>query len=217
MNTVYFDSIYSTMDGLILDLIDLDESEPFVWTDHVIGTNCAGIVSTIKAMASTCSTCEQVVYYSLKVWRGKKVCIECWKHEKEVVSVELHSFLAEQYAKGCEFCGRKKIKNERFHFDHKNMFEKNYNVGCMIEHGCSKEELIAEIDKCQLLCISCHSIVTKFEFRYGFIHKKRKFNIFLKKKTEAEVAEYRQRLAEEYNAVIVPLYATIRSIVKGEL
>jgi hypothetical protein len=97
------------------------------------------------------------------------------------------------------------------------MFAKNYNVGYMIENGCSKADLVAEIDKCQLLCISCHSIVTKMEHRYGFMIKKRKFNKILKKKLTAKVEEYRKSLAEEYDSVMIPLYDTIRKIVRGEL
>jgi hypothetical protein len=205
------------MDSLILDLIDVDESEPFVWTDHVIGPNSPCIVSTIKAMASTCLKCKKVVYYSLKVWNSKQVCVECWKYEQEVVSEHLHSFLKEQYTKGCEFCGVKKVSTERFHFDHKNMFTKNYNVGYMIENGCSKADLVAEIDKCQLLCISCHAIVTKMEHRYGFMIKKRKFNKILQKKLTSKVEDYRKSLAEEYDSVMIPLYDTIRKIVRGEL
>ena len=208
------------MDGLILDLIDVNESEPFVWTDHIVSAPTEqklDVVAFIKGMASTCSICEQVVYYPLKVWESKKVCVECWKHKKEAVSAELQSFLTQQYAKGCEFCGRKKISDERFHFDHKNMFTKNYNVGYMIENGCSKSELVAEIDTCQLLCISCHAIVTKMEYRYGFMTKKRKFNKILKKKSTAQVEDYRKSLAEEYDSIMIPLYDTIRKIVKREI
>ena len=205
------------MDSLILDLTDVDDSEPFIWTDHVIGPTSPSIVSAIKAMGSTCSKCEKIVYYSLKVWNSKQVCMECWKYEQEVVSEHLHSFLNEQYTKGCEFCGVKKVSTERFHFDHKNMFAKNYSVGYMIENGCSKADLVAEIDKCQLLCISCHAIVTKMEHRYGFMIKKRKFNKILKKKLTAKVENYRKSLAEEYDSVMIPLYDTIRKIVRGEL
>lgn len=208
------------MDDLILDLTDVDESLPFVWSDHIVPAPTEPIldvVAFIKGMGSTCSKCEKVIYYSLKVWNSKNVCVECWKYEQEFVSAHLQTFLNEQYAKGCEFCDRKKISDERFHFDHKNMFEKNYNVGWMIENGCSKADLVAEIDKCQLLCISCHAIVTKMEHRYGFMIKKRKFNKILKKKSIAGVEDYRKCLAEEYDSVMIPLYDTIRKIVKGEI
>jgi hypothetical protein len=205
------------MDGLILDLTDVDESEPFVWTDHIVSAPTEptlDVVAFIKGMASKCPKCDLTVYYSIE---HHKMCTDCWKAEKKENEAELQAFLDEQYKKSCEFCERKKVSDERFHFDHKNMFEKNNTVGNMIEHGCSKEELVAEIEKCQLLCYSCHSIVTKMEWLHGFMRKKRKCTMYNRKGTSPETEAIRKSLVEEYDSVMIPVYGLIRKIVKGEL
>jgi hypothetical protein len=165
-------------------------------------------------MASTCSECDRTVYYSIE---RNKICTDCWKADQKEKFAELRAFLDEQYKKRCEFCGRKKVGDERFHFDHKNMFTKKYNVGYMIENGCSKADLVAEIEKCQLLCYSCHSIVTKMEWLHGFMQKKRKCIMYTRNGPSPETDAIRQSLAEEYDSVMIPLYGTIRKIVRGEL
>lgn len=203
------------MDSLILDLTDVDDSEPFVWTDHIVpAEQKLDDVAFIKSLASSCPACNRTVYYSIE---RHNMCSECWKAANDAKFAELRAFLNEQYKKSCEFCGRKKIGDERFHFDHKNMFEKNNTVGYMIERGCSKEELLAEIDKCQLLCYSCHSIVTKMEWLHGFMQKKRACTMYNRGGSSPETEAKRKSLAEEYDSVMIPLYDTIRKIVRGEL
>jgi len=205
------------MDGLILDLTDVDESVPFVWSDHIVPAPTEPImddVAFIKSLASKCPKCDLTVYYSIE---RHNMCTDCWKAEKQGNVSELHEFLNEQYKKSCEFCGKKKVGDDRFHFDHKNMFEKKNTVGFMIERGCSKEELVAEIEKCQLLCYSCHSIVTKMEWMHGFMQKKRKCTMYNRGGSSPETEAIRKSLVEEYDSVMIPVYGLIRQIVKGEI
>ena len=114
-------------------------------------------------------------------------------------------WLEELYKNPCSFCG---IKQNRMHFDHINMFEKGDSVSTMSYRGCSKEEIMAEMNKCQLLCITCHDKVTSMERKYGFMRKKRLFNKKLRRGCDVE--ELRMKLKTEYMACMEGVYGDLR-------
>jgi len=114
-------------------------------------------------------------------------------------------WLEELYKNPCSFCG---IKQKRMHFDHINMFEKGDSVSTMSYRGCSKEEIMAELNKCQLLCLTCHDKVTSMERKYGFMRRKRLFNKILR--TGCNVEEMRITLQTEYMARMEGVYGDLR-------
>ena len=98
---------------------------------------------------------------------GEFVLEDLIVEESSVCPYEVSPFpewLEDLYKNPCSFCG---ANDRRMHFDHINMFEKRDSISTMIYTGCSKEEIIAEINKCQLLCIHCHNKVTFMERKYG--------------------------------------------------
>jgi len=119
-------------------------------------------------------------------------------------------WLCELYNNPCAFCGKKRIK---MHFDHINMFEKTDCISTMHYKGYSKEEIIAEIDKCQLLCIHCHKKVTRTEIKHGFFKKKRIFNKILRK--GGDISELRTKLIAEYSEIMGVVYGELRGTGKG--
>ena len=60
----------------------------------------------------------------------------------------------------------------------------------MVNEGLNIEEIYSEIDKCQILCLSCHHIVTDIEHRLGFTRIKQTLTRNL---NQCEITE------EEYN------------------
>ena len=96
--------------------------------------------------------------------------------------------------KPCRFCGRVEVKKN---FDHVNMFHKSGSVGIMVMRGCVESDLLKEIDKCQILCVDCHRIVTAYERRCRFTQRK---------------GDLRRRgyqmdiIAAEYDAIMTPFY-----------
>jgi hypothetical protein len=114
-------------------------------------------------------------------------------------------WVEELYNNPCSFCG---AKYKIMHFDHINMFEKSDCVSSMVYRGCSKEDIMAEINKCQLLCVPCHEKVTYMERKYGFIVKKRLFNTL--SRTGCDVEALRESLKSEYMAKMEGVYGELR-------
>ena len=153
-----------------------------------------------------CHNCRRSIFSDPKVWKETVLCENCHKRVRmREVPRELTEYIRNVYRRGCSFCD---IKDGRFHLDHINMFSKIKSVYELRNDGAPAEVIIAEIDKCQLLCVNCHGLVTKFELKRGFIKQKR----ILNKKIAAgeNVTDLRGRLYAEYEAVMTKMYPLIR-------
>lgn len=73
------------------------------------------------------------------------------KHEKE--RAELRQFIIEAKAVPCADCGQQ-YPSYVMDFDH--LRDKSFNVGNAAGRGWSKIKLIAEIEKCEVVCSNCH-------------------------------------------------------------
>lgn len=130
------------------------------------------IETYITDLKVVCSTCSGTFYNSLKEWRGILECEYCHRLHREEIDqtwIEIDRYLIEKNMDKCGFCSR--VRNSTiggFHFDHINMFEKNDNICSMVSRGAKLEEIIGEINKCQLICISCHNIITSIERNLGY-------------------------------------------------
>ncbi len=165
---------------------------------------------------TSCQECEKQVcmvqWNTIHTWKEKKICDTCYSHhaaEREQMWKQI-----DQYRKiECAFCLTiKKYKDERYHFDHINMFDKEIGIYSMVTDGMNMEDIHKEIDKCQVLCISCHHMVTSIERKTGFMDLKRDYTAAYLKQPENE--ELNRLLKENYHKVMTPIYVEMRQILK---
>lgn len=107
------------------------------------------------------------------------------------------------YSGPCAFCGQAGA-----HYDHINMFDKRDDVSRMILQGCPREEVEAEIAKCQFLCRPCHAKVTLAEQKKGFIVAKRRINQLAR--NGVDVSPEIERLRGEYAVEMAAVYAGLK-------
>lgn len=144
-----------------------------------------------------CLYCDNKVYL-------QKQCLDCRINTRRNNMKEMRAYLIHKGINGCAFCNRPHTESMRgFHFDHLNIYNKADNVGFMIQRHIDMTKVFEEIDKCQLLCVPCHAIITKIETRNGFIRDKKKKN---KGKLETSLEE----LAAEYDRIMIPVYDELR-------
>lgn len=102
------------------------------------------------------------------IWKGNTICDTCWANYSNVRKILWEKI--KLYKKiQCAIC--KSVQNfieERYHYDHLNMFNKDKSICSMVHEGVDIEDIYLEIDKCQILCLSCHHIVTDIENKLGF-------------------------------------------------
>lgn len=84
----------------------------------------------------------------------------------------------------------------------------------MVRTGVIITDIYDEIDKCQLLCISCHKIVTKIEHLCGFIRFKRQL---VKEYNDSTDVSKKVSLISEYSNIYNKFMSKIYETLKDKL
>lgn len=167
-----------------------------------------------EVMASVeyqCDTCK-VIEYSLPFqWNMKNYCESCYT-EQFGEEVRLRWEQIQQYSQktgktGCNLCKKEAAFNSslaiRFNYDHIDMFDKGGSVCEIVRTGKPLEEAYQEIDRSQMLCVSCHKLVTKVEHVCGFIRLKKQIAKDMEE-TDEKAEENQKKMEEqtkEYSAI----------------
>jgi hypothetical protein len=147
-----------------------------------------------------CIDCDWMILYNDR-------CSTCRKVYINAKSKRIMEYINSKGMTKCNFCGTPRGDDcTGFHFDHLNMFLKTGTVGQMIGNDTDDHIIMEEIDKCQLLCVSCHLLVTKIELKYGFTQSKIKLG-----KGIGDLEE----LIKEYDTVMMPIYEVIKGKFRG--
>jgi hypothetical protein len=163
---------------------------------------------------SICVECSTVLYSvtkaSIKTWHGKPICDICWighKNERE----QLWSLAREYKELKCNICEDRRVDTS-YHYDHLSMFNKDSSIYELINNGDNIITIYTEIDKCQILCVRCHSIVTSIEHKSGFTRLKsnltRDFNNGVI--SELELIELTNRYDNIYCQYMSKIYSNLK-------
>jgi hypothetical protein len=144
-----------------------------------------------------CEDCKLEVVGAYEMMYGRRLCGLCRAFHDNTLTLKTYDYIMSVMKKPCRFCCCIDIQKN---FDHVNMFEKTGTVGQMIKCGKPEDEILKEIEKCQVLCVYCHRIVTAYERRYGFMEKK----TALRRIHGSSMA--RSLLAVEYDTVMTEFY-----------
>jgi hypothetical protein len=169
-------------------------------------------VDEILGCLKECEECKCKIY-TYKIWKGKKLCISCHQPNVNHLYEQFCDYITKECNNQCAFCNKGYSKLCRFHFDHINMFSKNEGIGDMLLRGEDLEKIIEEAKKCQLLCYSCHSIVTRIEQSHGFMTKKRRVTNMSNKGVDN--TEILNDLYKNYEEIMTPIYDKIKEAVRG--
>ncbi len=202
--------------GLVLDLTDVEGSVDIdtllaratapkeqVVPKEPPARDMAYYLSILDKMGQIqCDECGQGIYGHSKNWMGRRVCATCHVDLRKGISSDFQAHLDAIYGSGCTFCGK---TDGRFHLDHINMFSKKESVCDMLDRGCDEAIIREEIGKCQLLCVPCHTIVTRYEQMAGFHADKKALNKLKKGKEER-----RRELYAKYEEIMAVIYPRLR-------
>ena len=126
------------------------------------------ISGMIERFRKSCVACGNMYYSAYNRDSHAILCTACYRMKIASLTECVTEYLKEQGKLGCKFCGVARATISGFHLDHINMFNKKESVGEMVYALRHIDDIKAEIDKCQMLCAACHSVITEMEKRLGF-------------------------------------------------
>ena len=179
--------------------------------------NIDEILNNSKYNCSLCNVEQYNKNISSKEWKEhKNICDLCWcnyEQERNVLWEKIQDYIKNI---NCNICGiEKKYIKQRFHFDHLNMFNKTDSIYDMVNKGKDIESIKDELNKCHLLCISCHSVITNIENNLLFLRIKKKINNEFKNQEITE-EEYQLKY-NEYNIIYKEKMDKVYNILKNKL
>lgn len=186
------------MEGVTLDLTRIVEGAPFKMDDLIVEEP----PKKEKKLRTpqTCTTCGD--YRRCSDVSGSAMCYMCeclHSADPDVVA-----YIREAYKGPCTLCGK---HDSSYHYDHINMFEKS---ACILELVHEPLEVVkAEVARCQLICMTCHKVITATERRNGFIRKKMALTKAQRKGKDVE--ELRATYATQYAEKFTRVYARLRA------
>lgn len=152
-------------------------------------------LTKINQLSKNCNECKKNIVCiqtnTHRIWKGNDICDTCWANYEDCRKLIWEKIKAYKTIE-CEICRSIQTHTiaERYHYDHLNMFNKGNSICSMVNECVNIEEIYSEIDKCQILCLSCHHIVTDIEHKLGFTRIKQTLT---RKLNQSEMTE------EEYN------------------
>lgn len=218
-NDEHFDDL-SNMYGISVNMCKnlYMEISPIELTDR--NSDIKLYVDEIKQNKSLkCYKCTKIIYNihvnTHRKWKDNELCDSCWSdygEERELLWKHINDYRKIQ----CYICSSIKEKEgERYHYDHINMFDKGKSICSMVAEGNTIDEIYGEIDKCQILCLSCHHIVTDIENKLCFTRIKQQLTRKLNN-SEITNGEYRHqkiKIGEIYVRKIYEIYNELKSCI----
>lgn len=216
--SIIFDKTENYIKSIYNELVPADKHIEF----------CISVISELEikkimiTLENKCNNCNKSIYNSPLQWDSKIYCEDCHYELYNTEILERWNKIAEySYKTGkgsCNICNKKyDFTNQslcKFNYDHKNMFEKSNTIYTMNKQGINLEEIYKEIDLCQLLCVSCHNIVSSIEQRTGF--NRIKINI-TKEYNKTNDIEQKDKImkyyAEIYKKYMDSIYDIIKSLI----
>lgn len=163
-----------------------------------------------KELENRCTNCNVCLYSDPKIWKQNKYCEECYirlfKLEVDKMWKQVEEYAIIIGKTSCVICD-KHVKYDatvghRFNFDHINMFEKTSSIGNLVFTGESMDDIKKEMDLCQVVCISCHELITHLERKIGFTRLKQ---VYTRNSIEIDGARI-------YKSIMSPIYHHLRMI-----
>lgn len=180
------------------------------------------IMRLVNEIKNNCVKCNKNIYSLPCIWRGLKYCDEC--HYESFNSfitqrwIDVREYSIENNKSSCNICNKKtsfdNTLQSRFHYDHLDMFDKIDSICKMVSNGTDLIDIYQEINKCQLLCISCHTVVTKIEVLCGFNRVKRQITKEYNETNDESIKEtLMKKYSKLYSEFMSGVYKQIREII----
>lgn len=119
----------------------------------------------LHAQCKLCYKTHRRTYYLQHYSRYKERYLQRAKARREKLRDDFHHNLLEYLSgKACVICGENDVRV--LEFDHLDPTQKSFSISQATRLGYSWEATLTEIEKCRVLCASCHKKHTAAQFQW---------------------------------------------------
>jgi len=177
------------------------------------------INNLITNTKNICCLCNCISFCNLHIWKENEYCEECYEktfgEEIKERWLDIHTYSIENNKISCNICNKQAVFDNkiisRFHYDHVDMFDKSSSICDMVRTGIIISDIYKEIDKCQLICTSCHKIITKIEHQCGFIRFKKQMTKEYDESDELIKKEIIKKYSLKYSTFMSKVYSILKT------
>lgn len=166
--------------------------------------------------AKYCGECNIIFFDHGSEWKEETLCQKCYLQHKDEINDMWRRIKKNNF---CKICKKEEDNGINMHYDHINMFDKANSVCKLVQNGSSYETIIDEISKCQILCKSCHALVTRFEriikfqrAKGAFTREKNKIGTDEETMSKEELDEINNKYIQLYNSTMEPIYKQLQEL-----
>jgi hypothetical protein len=202
-----YNELVSAEDHLECCLLNLDEED---------------IRKCMEEHKHICIKCKRCTYSTPSIWLNEEYCDEChYTYYNNIITerwAKVREYSIEQNKSKCNICNKSatfdNLMGSRFHYDHLDMFDKADSICKMVKNGTDMIDIYKEIDKCQLVCLSCHTVITKVEMLCGFTRIKRQISKDYNETNDVATKDaLMKKYSELYNSFMTGAYEQIRATI----
>jgi hypothetical protein len=175
------------------------------------------VARVLDKAVTVCVQCHKRTF-KVKKWDRLDYCVRCYQKDFQPLLEsrwqQVNAYLIKQHKDACVLCNDASLYHNSgyyFHLDHVNMFEKAASVYEWVTNGSAISQVYQEVDKCQILCISCHAAVTLIERMSGFIRLKQ--NLTRKYNQTGELTASQDKSFLTYHEFMHATYEHIRNYI----
>ena len=115
-------------------------------------------VSGSKSRCKPCYAAYMKQYYKNNPDKYEKHKSIYVKNNDDIWTCKVDAFLSQRFSEGCLDCGE--MDPIVLDLDHLDPSQKKYKISDLRKRKVSEQELIEELEKCEVVCANCHRIRT---------------------------------------------------------
>jgi hypothetical protein len=156
----------------------------------------------MSLMEKTCEECATTVFYPLRDWETKKVCLGCVTQLSQKKYADINAYLHEKGHRVCSFCRTPRSDYRGFSKDWVNIWSKLKLLAFPQYARIPVDKIINIIEHGVLVCWPCYTMIGYFEHKYGY-----------RKRGSSEPC----RDSHDYDAKMEPVFVLLRGGLGGGL
>jgi hypothetical protein len=152
------------------------------------------IQQCISLMESCCVKCGYSMSYKPCLWEDMQLCVGCFTQLSQKKYDIINAYVYELGYHDCTFCKKSRTDYSAFSKEWVNIWSKGRILSFSQYTFLPVDQIINIIDNGALVCLSCYSVICRFEYKYGY-RKHTNYDLY------SDIHDYDEKMAPIFGAL----------------